>query len=60
MRGIGVNDELTRMLVSTLIVLLSYVACDIAAHVHRLEVSKYDVASDLLGIGVAFVVLLIL
>lgn len=60
MWGIGIHDELTRILVSTLTVLLSYVAGDIAAHVHKMEVSKYDVASDLLGVGAAFVVLLIL
>jgi hypothetical protein len=41
-------------------VLISYVAGDIAAHVHKMEVSKYDVAADLCGVGMAFVVLLIL
>ena len=60
MLGIGIDDELTRILVSTLTVLLSYVAGDIAAHVHKMEVSKYDVVSDLLGIGAAYGVLLII
>lgn len=57
---VGVNNELTRILVSTLTVLMSYVAGDIAAYVHKMEISKYDVAADLLGVGMAFVVLLIL
>lgn len=60
MWGIGIDNELTRILVSTLTVLMFYVAGDIAAHVHFMEVSKYDMASDLLGVGAAFVVLLII
>ena len=60
MWGIGVDDELTRILVSTMTVLLSYVAGEIAAHVHKMGVSKYDVAADLIGIGVAFAILLII
>lgn len=47
MWGIGINNELTRILVSTLAVLLSYIAVDIAAHVHKMGVSKYDVVADL-------------
>jgi hypothetical protein len=57
---IGVHDELTRILVSTLTVLMSYIVGDIAAHVHKMEISKYDVAADLIGIGVAFAILLII
>lgn len=56
----GLKDELTRIFISTFIVLLLYVGGDIAAHVRKMEVSKYDVVADTLGIGAAFVVLLII
>lgn len=57
---LGMNDELTRIFVGTIITLLFYVAGDIVAHVHKTEVSKYDVAADFIGVGTAFLVLLII
>ena len=52
-------DDIIIALVSTIVVLIIAVGGDIYCHVNKLLISKYDVAADLLGIGVAFVVLLI-
>ena len=57
----GVGGILGRIYISTLLVLLCCVCGDVACFLtNKLPISKYDVASDLLGIGAAFVVLLIL
>ena len=57
----GVNEELERIYISTLLVLLCCVCGDVACYLtNKLPVSNFDVAADLLGIGIAFVVLLIL
>lgn len=53
-------DDITIALVSAIVVLIITVGGDIYCHVNKLPVSNYDVAADLLGIGIAFVVLLIL
>lgn len=53
-------DDITIALVASIFVLIIIVGGDIYCHVNKLPVSKYDVASDLLGVGAAFVVLLIL
>lgn len=52
-------DDITIALMSAIVVLIITVGGDIAAHVHKMEVSKFDVAADLLGIGIAFILLLI-
>jgi hypothetical protein len=57
----GVEEELNRIYISTLLVLLCCVLGDIFCYLtKKLPISKYDVAADLIGIGTAFVVLLIL
>lgn len=57
----GVNDELNRIYISTLLVLLCCILGDVFFYLtNKLPVSKYDMASDLLGVGAAFVVLLII
>ena len=57
----GVEEELGRIYVSTLLVLMCCILGDVFCYLtNKLPVSKYDVAADLIGIGVAFVVLLIL
>jgi hypothetical protein len=53
-------DDITIALVSAIFVLIITVGGDIYCHVNKLPVSKFDVAADLIGIGTAFVVLLIL
>lgn len=52
--------DITIALVSAIFVLIITVGGDIYCHVNKLPVSKYDVAADLLGVGMAFVVLLII
>ena len=57
----GVNDELERINVSTLLVLMCCILGDVFFYLtNKLPVSKYDVSADLLGVGVAFVTLLII
>lgn len=57
----GVVEELNRIYVSTLLVLMCCILGDVACYLtNKLPVSKYDVASDLLGVGAAFWVLLII
>lgn len=57
----GFGGILGRIYVSTLLVLMCCILGDVACYLtNKLPISKYDVASDLLGIGIAFVVLLIL
>lgn len=57
----GVEEELSRIYVSTLLVLFCVIFGDVACYIlNKLPVSKYDVAADLLGVGAAFVVLLII
>ena len=57
----GVVEELNRIYVSTLLVLMCCILGDVFCYLtNKLPISKYDVASDLLGVGAAFVVLLIL
>lgn len=57
----GVEGEMKRIYISTLLVLFFVICGDVACYVlSKLPVSKYDVAADLLGVGAAFVVLLIL
>lgn len=57
----GVNEELNRIYVSTLLVLLCCILGDVFCYLtNKLPVSKYDVAADLLGVGAAFGVLLII
>lgn len=57
----GVEGELGRIYVSTLLVLFFVICGDVACYVlSKLPVSKYDVAADLLGVGAAFGVLLII
>lgn len=57
----GVNEELERIYISTLLVLMCCICGDVACYLtNKLPVSKYDVASDLLGVGAAFIILLIL
>jgi hypothetical protein len=57
----GVVEELNRIYVSTLLVLMCCILGDVFCYLtNKLPVSKFDVAADLLGVGAAFVVLLIL
>jgi hypothetical protein len=57
----GVGGILGRIYVSTLLVLMCCILGDVFFYLtNRLPVSKYDVAADLIGIGTAVVVLLIL
>lgn len=53
-------DDITIALVSAIFVLIITVGGDIYCHVNKLPISKCDVVADLLGIGVAFVISLIL
>ena len=56
----GVNEELNRIYVSTFLMLMCCVCGDVAFYLtNKLPVSKYDMAADLLGIGAAFAILLI-
>ena len=57
----GVEEELGRIYISTLLVLMCCILGDVFFYLtNKLPVSKYDIASDLLGVGAAFGVLLIL
>jgi hypothetical protein len=53
-------DDIIIALLSSIVVLIITVGGDIYCHVNNLPVSNFDVAADLIGIGTAFVVLLIL
>ena len=57
----GVNEEMGRIYISTLLVLMCCILGDVFFYLtNKLPVSKYDVAADLLGVGAAFGVLLII
>lgn len=57
----GVGGILGRIYISTLLVLMCCILGDVFCHwTNKLPVSKYDMASDLLGVGAAFGVLLII
>lgn len=57
----GVGGILGRIYVSTLLVLMCCILGDVFCYLtNKLPVSKYDMASDLLGVGAAFGVLLII
>ena len=57
----GIGGILGRIYVSTLLVLMCCILGDVFCYLtNKLPISKYDMASDLLGVGAAFEVLLIL
>lgn len=56
----GVEEELSRIYVSTLLILMCCILGDVFCYLtNNPPVSKYDVAADLIGIGTAFILLLI-
>lgn len=56
---IGVDDEITPILMGALIVLIVCIGGDIACHAHRMMFSMADVMADTLGLGAAFIYLLL-
>lgn len=56
---IGIDDEITPILMGALIVLIVCIGGDIACHAHRMTFSMADVMADTLGLGAAFIYLLL-
>lgn len=56
---IGEDDEITPILMGALIVLIVCIGGDIAYHAHRMTFGMADVMADTLGLGAAFIYLLL-